>query len=117
MPKSREMPAGSAGREIAGQRVSPRRIGAVESADLSNLYSAFESFLVELSAACTQVEPDHLESETVRWLDRLAALMGAELCTIAEYRASDGKPSALLEWTVGDQPASVLINPDSWVQA
>lgn len=120
MPKSGEMPAGSTGRvarDIAGESVSTRFIHAVEDLDLSGPYSAFESFLVDLSSALTAVQPDELETEILRWLKRLAEQLGAELCTIGEYRESDGNPESLLQWTVGNQPLPLFTDPDSWAQA
>ena len=108
--------------ENTSSRVSGLGVGELARGDkvvvqerlLTESSRTFEDTLVALSAAFSKVAADDLESEMVRWLDRLAADMGAEQCTIGEFNAV-ADAGFHVRWTVGKQPTPFLSLEDSGI--
>ena len=74
----------------------------------------FEDTLVEMFEALARVAVDDLENEIARWLDRLAQQLGAERCTISEFKAEVAGFHA--QWLVGKDSTPFIKPEDSWIQ-
>lgn len=102
-------------RSSGGDEISGGGKTVVQGAWFSGSPRAYETILVELSAALSTVTADDLESEIALWLEPLAQLFGAERCTVGEFTAL---PHAgfQMQWLVGKDPLP-FISPDySWVR-
>ncbi len=77
--------------------------------------TTFEDFLAELSVVFLTCATEDIESEVVRWLDRLAAEMDAERCTIGEF-STVAEAGFHLKWVVGKEPTPFIMPEDSWIR-
>ncbi len=87
----------------------------VQNEFLRGLSPTFEDTLIELSATISAVAAEDIESEIARWLDRLAAEMGAERCTVGEFNLV-GNAGFHLRWLVGKDPTPFIGPEDSWIR-
>ncbi len=78
--------------------------------------SSFEDFLAELSEVFATCVAGDLEGEIIRWLDRLATELGAELCTIGEFYETEKQPRFMYQWQRGDQPEPLITPKDNYIR-
>ena len=83
----------------------------------TDLHSAFEGLLADMSAAISVAAVDDIECEITQWLNQLAQQLGAERCAVGEFYSADEKPRFLLRLVVGHQSEPFEQHGTGWIQS